>query len=349
MNEALDGPYLLLNTHGEIIAAHGAEHFGWRDNTGIIGLHFRHLVDSSDIWEQVRTNTLQQGSILHHSQQQCPKGRVSIWNQCSVSDNQHILCQPQTIAFEQVQFLSPVDTLANQILYGWLTKISKLCCHCWFEGNKAIAVFSDRRMASLAWKESRAVREHHQQSRQGFHIQVRYVDDEETILCDSECLEHALGQKIADDHCFPRGRPSMVKSTLDLITAPFRASNGIITIPDPGVLMEMVAVNPNLKVIRWSTNTGIACGAHAEASSGLTPQQWVGRQMDEALAGGKRTWIPEEFQRFQQALFDHLCVTEFQYRSHLYTGELCQFTVNAVLGTYQGLIRLVEVLDCTPL
>lgn len=122
---------------------------------------------------------------------------------------------------------------------------------------------------------------------------------------------------------------------------------GLIQIPSRHELFEFVNANPPVKVIRWD-GIGLASGDRCVESSGLTPEQWQGRSMDEEIAPGVRTWIPEEWARFQKALFDHSQITEFQYRAHLYTGELVLMTVNASLGFYGepgALIRVVETLQ----
>lgn len=172
----------------------------------------------------------------------------------------------------------------------------------------------------------------------------------------AQCVNFRIGGKFIGG--FPpelvlRINDSIMNSTTLLLPG---SRDEIFNVRDRSTLEDLVRVNPNLKIVRFdiegdrlAPGVGILTGANCENSSGLSQNQWVGRNMNVTAPGGVKTWIDEEWKRFCQDLLQYTWLPNYEWRAHLYTGELVQMVGNVQLINFGGLSRCVEILSCTKL
>lgn len=127
---------------------------------------------------------------------------------------------------------------------------------------------------------------------------------------------------------------------------------GVLEIPSLRTAQQLTDEDPDLKIIRFAIEgselkpgIGIAAGMNCDRGSGLSREDWEARDMDAPTPKGDRTWIPEEWKRFCQDLVTHLYLPEYQWKAHLYTGELVCITANVQLAHCHGLARVVKTLN----
>ncbi|MBW4692260.1 MAG: hypothetical protein KME27_10885 [Lyngbya sp. HA4199-MV5] len=129
-----------------------------------------------------------------------------------------------------------------------------------------------------------------------------------------------------------------------------RDASGMRLIGDRSILRSLVLSNPNLKVIQFSNDVGLASGSNCLSACALSVEQWEGRRMHgETQIKGIRTWIPEYWEQFQTLLFSHASTdVEFDYPAFRYDGSPIYQFVRAGLAIYrdpQGKSQLVRMVD----
>jgi len=127
-----------------------------------------------------------------------------------------------------------------------------------------------------------------------------------------------------------------------------RGADGLLVITSKIELQRLVLLSPNTNVIEMATDTGLAAGANCHKTSGLTPEEWIGRKMSEDTPKGVPTWIPSEKVKFIDALTQHPDgVTGYEYPAYNYHGDPIHQCVRAQLcRLWDGrIVRIVESLN----
>ncbi|MBD2019374.1 hypothetical protein H6F43_04145 [Leptolyngbya sp. FACHB-36] len=348
-------PVCIVGLDGRILVSEGSELFGISHERSLLG-NFRDYMSTFD-FEQLTSKLLQRGELTDYpSLEVVPRGRALIRNRWKLIEYNGQKCMSgvaSTVQFLDCDFVPPEPEKWNMPA-GFVGAIKRKFgiehergCQIWLtrnnKGKEELVIDCEEkaladRLFALHRKLSRVV-----QLFDVPYVQIRLRGElRDRFTPDLSLLE--LGNPIM--------APTNTNLVLPTTSVSMTVHNDFTFIPDEAMLGLLVSADPNLKVIKWDDATGgigLAAGVNCAQSSGLSPGEWMHRHMAVEVQPGVKTWIPEEYDRFKSALFEHTAIDHFEYRAHLYDGTLVRMTVNAALGQFRkSLIRLVKVLECTP-
>lgn len=348
-------PTCIVGLDGRIFVSEGGELFGIARERSQLG-NFRDYMSTFD-FEQLTSNLLQRGELIDYpSLEVVPRGRALIRNHWKLIEYNGQKCMSgvaSTVQFLDGDFVPPEPekwTMPTEFIKTIKRRFGieyEQGCQIWLmrnkKGKEELVIDCERKEVA-----DRLFAIHRNLSRVVQLFDVPYVQIR---------LRGELRDRFTPDlSLLELGNPIMAPTNTNLVlpaASSMTVHNDFTFIPDEATLGLLVSADPDLKVVKWDDATGgigLAAGANCAQSSGLSPGEWMHRQMAVEVQPGVRTWIPEEYDRFKGALFEHTAIDHFEYRAHLYDGTLVRMTVNAALGQFRkSLIRLVKVLDCTPI
>ena len=114
----------------------------------------------------------------------------------------------------------------------------------------------------------------------------------------------------------------------------------ILKMSEADLIAEIMKYPKPSSLVRMKDDKGIFTNSLVRQSSGISPNNWIGKQMS-------NYWIEEELERYKRLLLLEKKLINFEYSAFFFTGQAANFTVESRLINFNGdLCRWVRVVEC---